>query len=283
MPLASRLSPLALTLAFGAAVIPARAWAICPTDGCDPNPGDDCYDICTPVTIGGLITVVCDLDVTETTDLDAWAIAINSADGGADICGSGDYYCAWGKDTSGRNFYCGWTTYAGDLVGVNLKGGQGADTLSFLCEESTNPLVEARLQEYGGYSYSRPFLGRIDGAPGNDTIIGSTRASDKYADALYGWDGADDIASHEDDDYVDAGAGADRVCTGLGDDLVNAGAGNDDVVDEHGSNTLNGGTGDDRLQGHSGDTIDGGPDTDYCDPSGTSCTATSLSLHACPT
>jgi Ca2+-binding RTX toxin-like protein len=269
-----------------------QAWAICPMDGCAPNLEADCYEICTPVTVGGKVTVVCDLDVTETTDLDATGTAVNSADGGADICGSGDYYCAWGWDTSGRQFYCGWTTYGGDLVGVNLRGGQGEDALSFMCEESPNPLVEARLQEYVGFSHSVPFLGRIDGGPGNDTIIGSSRADAKYADALYGWDGNDDMAGHEGDDYIDAGTGQDRICAGPGNDVVNACPGHDDVCGESGTNTINGGTGGDRIHGGSGSstTIEGGPDYDICDPTGTNCEDTSTllvcdgttTLHECP-
>ncbi|MCK6505868.1 hypothetical protein L6R53_21185 [Myxococcota bacterium] len=149
---------------MGTAVLPGRAWAICPTDGCDPDPDDDCYEIGTPVTVGGLVTVVCDLDVTETTDLDAYA-----------------------------------------------------------------------------------------------------------------------IASHEGDDYEDAGAGADRGCTGAGDDLVHAGAGADDVVDDGGTNTLNGGTGGDRLQGLGDDAIDGGPDTDYCSPQESCEYSLTADLHECPT
>jgi Ca2+-binding RTX toxin-like protein len=266
-----------------------QAWAICPTDSCEPNLLLDCYDICTPVTIGGKVTVVCDLDVTETEDLDASAIAVNGPDSPVDVCASGDYYCAWGVDTSGRNFYCGWTNFGGDLIGVNLKGGEGNDTLSFLCEESDNPLVEVRMEEYAGYSGSLPFLGRIDGAPGNDTIIGSTRASDKYADALYGWDGNDDIAGHEGGNYIDAGSGADRVCAGQGSDQVNAGPGADDVCAQSGTDTVNAGTGVDQIHAEgTGDSIDGGPDSDYCNPGGSSCdTDLTLecdgsSLHTCP-
>ncbi len=228
--------------------------------------------------------MVCDLDVTESTDLDAFGIVVNGVDGPADVCGSGDHYCAWGLESSGRAFYCGWTTFGGNLVGVNLKGGEGDDVLSFLCEEGTNPLVEARLEEYPGFSHSLSFLGRIDGAPGRDIIIGSTRVSDMYADAMYGWDGNDDIASHEGNDDIDGGSSADRVCAGPGDDTVNGGPGHDDVVDEQGVNVLNGATGDDRFQGNgSPSVIDGGPGDDLCRPGGTNCTSsTTLTLHTCP-
>ncbi|MCK6502962.1 hypothetical protein L6R53_06120 [Myxococcota bacterium] len=64
---------------------------------------------------------------------------------------------------------------------------------------------------------------------------------------------------------------------------MNSGSGADDVVDDDGPNTINGGTGDDRLDGESGDTIDGGPDSDICNPSGTSCTSSYWAVHECPT
>lgn len=126
----------------------------------------------------------------------------------------------------------------------------------------------------------------VDGANGNDSIVGSFDIADSLSggngedtitgqggnDTLIGGDGDDVISAGLGDDSIRSGdgndavtsdAGNDVVDAGNGDDTVSTGDGNDSVFAGNGQDLLTGGTGDDTLNGDGGsDTIFGNDGND---------------------
>lgn len=73
----------------------------------------------------------------------------------------------------------------------------------------------------------------INGSAGNDTMDGTERGEEIYADAgddvITAWSGDDLVQAEEGDDLVLGEAGHDLIFGGAGDDLVDGGSGNDTI------------------------------------------------------
>jgi Ca2+-binding RTX toxin-like protein len=94
----------------------------------------------------------------------------------------------------------------------------------------------------------------VDGANGNDTLIGSP----DFADSIIGGHGNDTIQGNGGDDTLLGGDGADSILGGTGNDSINSGDGDDNVSADDGDDTILAGDGQDTISGGAGnDTIDG--------------------------
>ncbi len=126
----------------------------------------------------------------------------------------------------------------------------------------------------------------VDGANGNDTLIGSPNLANSLnggdgtdllqggigIDSLNGGNGNDTIVAGDGNDSIRGGDGRDSITGGLGDDSINlgngddtvsAGDGNDSVFGDNGQDVINGDAGNDFLNGDGGlDTVDGGDGDD---------------------
>lgn len=83
---------------------------------------------------------------------------------------------------------------------------------------------------------------RIDGGPGNDTLVGTDAR-----DFIRGGFGNDLIVAKGGGDWVDGGGGLDDLRGGDGNDSVYGGQGHDSVYGEAGHDRLHGGAGDDHV------------------------------------
>jgi Ca2+-binding RTX toxin-like protein len=121
---------------------------------------------------------------------------------------------------------------------------------------------------------------KVDGANGNDLLIGSPDFADSLigghgndtiqgnggADTLLGGDGSDVITGGTGNDSINAGDGDDNVSADDGDDTILAGDGQDTISGGNGNDTIEGANGQDSLLGDAGnDTINGDGGTDTLD------------------
>ncbi|RBI83252.1 hypothetical protein DRV85_16765 [Rhodosalinus halophilus] len=87
---------------------------------------------------------------------------------------------------------------------------------------------------------------------------------DAVGEILIGTDIAEELATGDGDDLIDANGGADTVTAGAGNDHVDGGEGDDHIAGMNGDDSLSGGLGDDTFGGGAGDdTIDGGAGDDF--------------------
>lgn len=152
-----------------------------------------------------------------------------------------------GKTITGKG---GNDTITGTAFTDNIDGGTGNDTITGGPATSTAPDVIT-----GG------------AGNGNDTITGV-----EGNDSLTGGGGNDTIEGSGGDDTLNGEAGKDPLSGGAGNDTLNGGANDDTLNGGVGADTLNGNDGNDTLSGPSTDGVvdhlDGGADTDACEPGG---------------
>jgi hypothetical protein len=102
----------------------------------------------------------------------------------------------------------------------------------------------------------------IVGTSAADTLTGTAGA-----DVIVGQGGNDTINGGDGNDLICGVGGADRIDGGNGNDRINAGAGADVITDRSGADIIDGSTGNDSISVNdtlSGDTANGGGDTDTC-------------------
>ena len=169
---------------------------------------------------------------------------------------AGDDALALGRDADGNVVVRSADTVvrtfaAGDVDGLELFGGDGADVLRNDLGNAYAGRVTLRGGGgndtlTGGGLYDRlygddgddllqagPFANLLYGGAGGDTLTGNLGR-----DALYGGDGAD---------LLDGGDRGDLLDGGAGDDLLAGGAGNDTFLGSDGNDALDGGDGTDLL------------------------------------
>lgn len=92
----------------------------------------------------------------------------------------------------------------------------------------------------------------VDGANGNDSIVGSF----DIADSLSGGNGEDTITGQGGNDTLIGGDGDDVISAGLGDDSIRSGDGNDAVTSDAGNDVIDAGNGDDTVStGEGNDSV----------------------------
>jgi uncharacterized secreted protein with C-terminal beta-propeller domain len=119
-------------------------------------------------------------------------------------------------------------------------------------------------------SFGRQIKVRLDGASGNDTLVGGATV-----DELRGGEGDDLLLGRGRNDLLDGGAGADDLSGDDGSDLLVGSTGNDKLAGGTGMDTLRGAGGDDSLAGGADgdklfgergrDQLDGGAGRDRLD------------------
>ncbi len=98
----------------------------------------------------------------------------------------------------------------------------------------------------------------VNGSGGNDSITGTV-----YVDTLNGDSGNDTMTGAIGNDILNGGIGDDTLTGSAGDDLLNGGTGDDTLTGSEGIDTLKGDDDNDTLNGGIGnDSLDGGPGTD---------------------
>ncbi|MCX7418660.1 MAG: Ig-like domain-containing protein [Planctomycetia bacterium] len=88
----------------------------------------------------------------------------------------------------------------------------------------------------------------VDGANGNDSIVGSL----DIADSLSGGNGTDTLIGLGGNDTLLGGDGNDVIIGGLGDDSIRGGDGNDGITGDAGNDVIDSGNGDDTVSGGDG-------------------------------
>lgn len=236
---------------------------------------------------GGLFYEECDLAHTSGEGMGA-IVAIHDPPGAPELCeqpgGGYALYCAWGRDTSGEEFYCTWNPMSGlgdDLSEVHLLGGLNEDEFYFWYDQGEN---EFNLEAYSGFEGVK-FLGRQFGQGDDDQLQGSRSTSANYLDLLSGGEGDDNVCGLPGEDVCNGNIGDDLVC-GDDDDDVLTGGGDSDILCGYGGfgNTLQGDGDSDKLDKGQGGTNDGGPGNDLCDDStfGANCEGPLPSGGVCP-
>ncbi len=113
----------------------------------------------------------------------------------------------------------------------------------------------------GGPQNGQNFTGTLNGASGNDVIVGTNNA-----DMINGNGGNDTICGMSGPDMIDGGAGNDFIAGQADNDLINAKDGNDIVCGGSGNDLLQGGTGNDKMDGGAAgnDMVSGQSGNDQC-------------------
>ncbi len=262
-------------LPFGAPLAHAQASPCCDADplsraGINPSipTGAACDDICVPVSNGdGTFYEKCDMTMRGASTW-ASAIAVHDPAGGPGICevepGVYALYCAWGRDSTGVEFYCTWNDTYGDddLVEVQMFDGPGDDYLFFWVDDGQGNHFD--MDAYAGFAHST-FVGRIIGGGGRDEIQGSRSTAPVYQDKLYGGADDDHVCGLAGADICDGNSGDDVVCGDENDDTLSGGGGIDLVCGGDGADALTGGGDADTLDYQAGGgTNDGGIGNDKC-------------------
>jgi len=156
-----------------------------------------------------------------------------------------------------NDYYRFYSLSAFNRIDANAEAGNDtlyADTPKFhrLFGGDGNDVVQATV-DYGSGSVT--FAGRggvmIDGGPGDDILVGSSRN-----DHLYGGPGNDFLGGDSrvgDTDFGGRPGGDDRLYGGDGNDVLAGHTGNDHLDGGEGNDVLAAGAGDDRLDGGFGD------------------------------
>jgi hypothetical protein len=182
------------------------------------------------------------------------------------------------------------TLSAGGIL--NIRGTQGDDTITVAIDatnsnqldvfynDATTPLKTFDLTQrsvvrinFNGlkgndsFTNSTAIASRLNGGPGNDTLIGGsgndTIIGGSGDDSLSGGGGNDVLLGGAGNDHIDGGAGNDLIRGDSGNDTISGGDGNDTISGGDGNDSLSGDNGDDQIDGNSGnDTISGGDGND---------------------
>lgn len=202
--------------------------------------------------------IQCDLDL---------ACGSNAATAYLTKNGTSDEWALWGSCAStGDTFCCSFPETVDASVyyphAVGMVGTTANDNL-FLISTAEGTQMD--------FAHQTPFVGRVSGGEGDDTITGSDRNNGSYLETLRG----------QDDNDV--------IWGGNGDDTIYGGAGNDVLRGEQDEDTIYGDAGNDVLAGYNAvDTLYGGDDQDLVcdgdlevDTPNHSCTDGALETYLC--